>query len=97
MVYYKHAKGGNKMTIKNDWVSRSAYDRLEEDARSLRKQVYDMAGATSTAYELERRGRAKDYAEITKYRDWAYWLGVVAVAEALTIFGLVLFFVLGTH
>jgi len=85
------------MTIKNDWVSRSAYDRLEEDARSLRKQVYDMAGATSTAYELERRGRAKDYAEITKYRDWAYWLGVVAVAEALTIFGLVLFFVLGTH
>ena len=82
------------MTIKNDWVSRSAYDSLEKDTRSLRKQVFDMAGATSTAYELERRGRAKDYAEITKYRDWAYWLGVVAVAEALTIFGLVLFFVL---
>ena len=53
-----------------------------------------MAGATSTAYELERIGRAKSYAETTKYRDWAYWLGVAAVAEALTIFGLVLFFVL---
>ena len=82
------------MIIKNDWVSRSAYDKLEEDARSLRKQVYDMAGATSTAHELERRGRAKDYAEITKYRDWAFSLGVVAAAEALVIFWLVLFFVI---
>jgi hypothetical protein len=31
------------MTIKNDWVSRSAYDSLEKDTRSLRKQVFDMA------------------------------------------------------
>ena len=85
------------MTIKNDWVSRSAYDSLEKDARSLRQQVYNLSGDISTAFELERTGRAKSYAETTKYRDWAYWLGVAAVAEALTIFGLVLFFVLGTH
>jgi hypothetical protein len=30
------------MTIKNDWVSRSAYDSLEKDTRSLRKQVFDI-------------------------------------------------------
>ena len=85
------------MTIKNDWVSRSAYDRLEEDARSLRKQVSVLHGDISTAYELERTGRAESYAKTTKYRDWAYWLGVTAVAEGLVIFWLVLFFVLGTH
>ena len=80
------------MTIKNDWVNRSTYDRLDEETRSLRKQVTDMADANSTA--LERAARAEDYAKITKYRDWAFSLGVVAAAEALVIFWLVLFFVI---
>ena len=85
------------MTIKNKMVTREAYDSLEEEARSLRKQVFDLSGDISTAYELERTGRAESYAKTTKYRDWAYWLGVTAVAEGLVIFWLVLFFVLGTH
>ena len=29
VVYYKHAKGGNKMTIKNKMVTREQYDKVE--------------------------------------------------------------------
>jgi|TARA_B110000902_G_C14263411_1_gene570605 hypothetical protein len=79
------------MTIKNKMVTREAYDSLEEEARSLRKQVFDMAGATSTAYELERTGTAKLRRESGRYRDWAAGLAVLSAVQSLIIFALILF------
>ena len=85
------------MTIKNDWVNRSAYDSLEEEARSLRTQVFEMAGATSTAYELERTGTAKLRRESDRRRDWVAGLAVLSAVQLLVIWALVMFFVLGNH
>ena len=88
MLYYKHAKGGYKMTIKNKMVTREQYDKLQSKLTTAEGD-YDLVRRHGIEYANWSRARMKDMQP--KRVAKVAWilvtvLAVLSSAQSITLF-----------
>ena len=85
------------MTIKNGWVNRTTFDNVVKEVSELQSEKSKENRAHWAARELASKELQEVRGESFKRQNWVVWLAITASVEALTIWALVLVFVLGNH